>query len=150
MASFVRLQRLGLLVAEVMMVGMESLTVETGDGVKLHARLFKPAEPPANDLVVVFVHPYTVLGGSQGLLKGIATGLAERGFRVVTFDMRCAGRASLFGSAEIQDAIAVCKWVSNTLAPRDIILVGSSAGNSPLQISNMTDFSWWIQSLSID
>ncbi|URE24721.1 X-Pro dipeptidyl-peptidase (S15 family) [Musa troglodytarum] len=111
-----------------MMVGMESMTVETGDGVKVHARLFKPAEPPANDLVVVLVHVYTGLGGFQGLLKGIATGLAERGFRAVTFDMRGASRASLFGSAEIQDAIAVCKWASKTLAPRGIILVGSSAG----------------------
>ncbi|CAL9129960.1 unnamed protein product [Musa textilis] len=41
--------------------------------------------------------------------------------------MRGASRASLFGSAEIQDAIAVCKWASKTLAPRGIILVGSSA-----------------------
>ncbi|RRT59641.1 hypothetical protein B296_00042840, partial [Ensete ventricosum] len=110
---------------------MESVTVETSDGVTLHTRLFKPSESPTSDLVVVLVHPYTVLGGFQGLLRGIATGLAERGYRAVTFDMRGAGRssgrASLFGSLEIQDVIAVCKWVSDTLSPRGIVLVGSSA-----------------------
>ncbi|WOL12032.1 hypothetical protein Cni_G20796 [Canna indica] len=111
---------------------MESATVETSDGVKLNTRLFKPAETPVRDLAVVLVHPYTVLGGFQGLLRGIATGLAERGYPAVTFDMRGAGRssgrASLFGSAEIADVVAVCKWVSDTLSPRGIVLVGSSAG----------------------
>ncbi|KAG6514070.1 uncharacterized protein LOC121975020 [Zingiber officinale] len=113
-------------------MGMESQTVETSDGVKLHVRLFKPADPPVSDLVLVLVHPYTVLGGFQGLLRGIATGLAEKGYQAVTFDMRGAGRssgrASIFGSAEINDVIAVCQWVSVTLSPRGIILVGSSAG----------------------
>ncbi|RZS03586.1 hypothetical protein BHM03_00033805 [Ensete ventricosum] len=52
----------------------------------------------------------------------------RKGIPAVTFDMRGAGRASLFGSLEIQDVIAVCKWVSDTLSPRGIVLVGSSAG----------------------
>lgn len=113
-------------------MGMESQTVETRDGVKLHVRLFNPVDPPVSNVVFVLVHPYTVLGGFQGLLRGIAAGLAERGYQAVTFDMRGAGRssgrASLFGSAEINDVIAVCKWVSDTLSLRGIILVGSSAG----------------------
>ncbi|XP_020090746.1 uncharacterized protein LOC109711852 [Ananas comosus] len=111
---------------------MESSTVETSDGVKLHARVFKPADPAAENLAVVLVHPYTVLGGFQGLLRGIATGLAERGYLAVTFDMRGAGRssgrASLTGFAEVNDAVAVCKWVAQTLSPDGIVLVGSSAG----------------------
>ncbi|KAJ8472113.1 hypothetical protein OPV22_026456 [Ensete ventricosum] len=73
---------------------MESVTVETSDGVTLHMRLFKPSESPTSDLLVVLVHPYTVLGGFQGLLLGVATGLVERGYRAVTFDMRGAGRSS--------------------------------------------------------
>lgn len=111
---------------------VESTTVETSDGVKLRTRLFKPLEEIKDDLVVVLVHPYSVLGGCQGLLKGIAAGLAEKGYRSVTFDMRGAGkssgRASLTGFAEINDVIAVCKWVSDNLSVGRILLVGSSAG----------------------
>uniref|UniRef100_A0A1D1Z0G9 Uncharacterized protein Rv2307c/MT2364 n=1 Tax=Anthurium amnicola TaxID=1678845 RepID=A0A1D1Z0G9_9ARAE len=110
---------------------MESVSVETSDGVKIHARLYKPADLKG-DRVVVLVHPFTVLGGCQGLLRGIAKGLAGAGYRAVTFDMRGAGRssgrASLTGFAEIEDAVAVCKWVSEALSPDGIVLVGSSAG----------------------
>ena len=116
---------------------VETCTVETSDGAKLNTRLFRPREAKdrdkeGNDPVVVLVHPYSVLGGCQGLLRGIASGLAEKGFEAVTFDMRGVGRstgkASLTGFAEIKDVIAVCKWVSENLAANRILLVGSSAG----------------------
>ncbi|XP_073010049.1 uncharacterized protein [Typha latifolia] len=111
---------------------MESSMVETSDGVKIHVRLFKPSDPAADNLAVVLVHPYSVLGGFQGLLRGIATGLAKKGYYAVTFDMRGAGRssgrASLTGFAEINDVVAVSKWVTETLSPDGIVLVGSSAG----------------------
>ncbi|XP_072978833.1 uncharacterized protein [Typha angustifolia] len=113
---------------------MESTTVETSDGVKLDARIVKPTTlaSGSNKLAVVLVHPYTVLGGFQGLLRGVATGLAEEGYMAVTFDMRGAGkstgRVSLTGFAEVNDVIAVCKWVSVTFSPDGIVLVGSSAG----------------------
>ncbi|KAK1282739.1 hypothetical protein QJS10_CPB22g01478 [Acorus calamus] len=113
---------------------VESQTVETGDGVKLHVRLFRPSSSSdrARNLVVVLVHPFTVLGGCQALLKGIALGLAGRGHVAVTFDMRGAGRssgrASLTGFAEVRDVVAVCDWVVETLSPDGIVLVGSSAG----------------------
>ncbi|PRQ35473.1 putative alpha/Beta hydrolase [Rosa chinensis] len=84
-----------------------------------------------NDLVVVLVHPYSVLGGCQGLWRGIAAGLAEKGFKAVTFDMRGVGRstgkASLTGFSEIKDVISVCKWVSENLSANRSLLVGSSA-----------------------
>ncbi|KAA8528133.1 hypothetical protein F0562_035616 [Nyssa sinensis] len=111
---------------------MESGTVETSDGVKLHARIFKPIEEIKDNLVIVLVHPYSVLGGCQGLLKGIASGLASKGYRAVTFDMRgvgrSTGRASLTGFQEIKDVVAVCKWVCENLSANRILLVGSSAG----------------------
>lgn len=111
---------------------VESCTVETSDGVKLHTRLFKPREEIKEELVVVLVHPFSILGGCQALLRGIATGLAARGVRAVTFDMRGAGRstgrASLTGFAEIKDVLAVCNWLSDTLSVNRILLVGSSAG----------------------
>ncbi|KAE8682517.1 hypothetical protein F3Y22_tig00111238pilonHSYRG00142 [Hibiscus syriacus] len=108
-------------------------TVETPDKVKLSARVFKPKEEiKDNNLVIVLVHPYSILGGCQALLKGIATGLAQNGYRAVTFDMRgvgrSTGRASLTGFAEIKDVIAVCNWVSANLSSDRILLVGSSAG----------------------
>lgn len=107
--------------------------VETSDGVNLSTRLFKPTgDIKQQNLVIVLVHPYSVLGGSQGLLRGIASGLAEDGFRAVTFDMRGVGRSSgkpsLTGFAEIKDVIGVCKWVCENLSVDRILLVGSSAG----------------------
>ncbi|XP_028759850.1 uncharacterized protein LOC114718629 [Neltuma alba] len=111
---------------------VESSMVEISDGVKLKTRLFKPTGEIKHDLVIVLVHPYSVLGGCQGLLKGIASGLAEKGFRAVTFDMRgvgsSTGRPSLTGFAEIKDVIGVCKWVCENLSVDKILLVGSSAG----------------------
>ncbi|CAI0555697.1 unnamed protein product [Linum tenue] len=126
---------------------VESTKVETSDGAaKLHARFFKPKEAEdkagggRDDLVIVLVHPFTVLGGCQALLKGMAIGLAERGYKAVTFDMRGAGRstgrASLTGFSEIKDVIAVCKWVCENLGTRRILLVGSSAG-SPIAGSSV-------------
>lgn len=111
---------------------VESSTAETSDGVKLRTRLFKPVGEAKPVLAIVLVHPYSVLGGCQGLLRGIASGLAEKGYRAVTFDMRGVGRStgkpSLTGFAEIKDVIGVCKWVCENLPVDRILLVGSSAG----------------------
>ncbi|OAY39841.1 uncharacterized protein LOC110625245 [Manihot esculenta] len=112
---------------------VESSTVETNDGLKLQTRVFKPKEDEIKDkLVIVLVHPYSVLGGCQALLKGIAIGLAQKGYTAVTFDMRGAGRStgkpSLTGFSEVKDVIAVCKWVCENLSTDKILLVGSSAG----------------------
>ncbi|KAM7279432.1 hypothetical protein ACFE04_006566 [Oxalis oulophora] len=117
----------------------ETCTVETSDGVKLHTRVFKPKQQQQqqqqqqdNNLVIVLVHPYSILGGFQGLLKGMAIGLAAKGYKALTFDMRgvgkSTGRASLTGFAEVKDVIGVCKWVCDNLNTNRILLVGSSAG----------------------
>ncbi|WCJ36987.1 alpha/beta-Hydrolases superfamily protein [Euphorbia peplus] len=113
---------------------VESTTVDSADGVKLKTRIFKPKEEDEikDKLVILLVHPYSILGGCQALLRGIALSMAEKGYRAVTFDMRGAGRssgrASLTGFAEVKDVIAVCKWVCDNLAAHRILLVGSSAG----------------------
>ncbi|CAN6440384.1 unnamed protein product [Victoria cruziana] len=111
--------------------GFEFPIVEARDGVKLQARVHRPREDMAN-LAIVLVHPYSVLGGVQGLMKGIAVGLAGRGYTAVTFDMRGAGRstgrASLTGSSEVNDTVDVCRWVLQNLGSDRILLVGSSAG----------------------
>ena len=82
---------------------------------------------------IVLVHPYSVLGGCQALLRGMAAGLANAGYLAVTFDTRGVGRStgskSLTGFAEVKDVISVCKWVCENLSVNRILLVGSSAGN---------------------
>lgn len=108
-------------------------TIESTDGVTLDARVYRPiSENNSTKVVAVLVHPYSVLGGCQGLMRGIAGGLSSRGVIAVTFDTRGAGkssgRASLTGSAEINDVISVCKWVDTNFSTKRIILVGSSAG----------------------
>ena len=111
---------------------LESFTVESSDGVKLRTRVFKPPTEGNGNLGIVLVHPYSILGGCQGLLKGIASGLALNGYTSATFDMRgvgkSTGRPSLTGFAEVKDVVAVCNWLSNTFSLPRILLVGSSAG----------------------
>ncbi|XP_059291742.1 uncharacterized protein LOC132635685 [Lycium barbarum] len=110
-----------------------SCTIESTDGVTIDARVYRPiSDNNSTNVVAVLVHPYSVLGGCQGLMRGIARGLSNRGIIAVTFDTRGAGkstgRASLTGSAEINDAISVCKWAVSNFKTNRIILVGSSAG----------------------
>lgn len=119
----------------------ESCTVETPDGIKLHTRLCKPnPDVRIGNLGIVLVHPYSILGGCQALLKGIAVGLAEKGYLSVTFDMRgvgrSTGRASVTGFAEVKDVVSVCKWVCSNgdLSVERILLVGSSAGKATFDL----------------
>jgi alpha/beta superfamily hydrolase len=117
---------------------VESFTVEStnNDGVKLHTRLFKPGSTTDikdKNFAIILIHPYSILGGSQGLLKGIASGLACNGYTAITFDMRGVGKStgkpSLTGFAEVKDIVSVSNWVSNSLSIHRILLIGSSAGN---------------------
>lgn len=112
---------------------MEFTTVEAND-VSLSVRVFRPtAEVPPRPFTLVLTHQYSVLGGCQGLLKGMANQLAAKGFTTITFDMRGAGRStgrpSITGSAEVQDVIAVCKWASEHIPAQSILLIGNSAGD---------------------
>nr|XP_043637129.1 uncharacterized protein LOC122608104 [Erigeron canadensis] len=123
------------------MATRESATIESNN-IQLDARIYKLPENNTtiqnnndnnkNNIGVVLVHPYSVLGGCQGLMKGIARKLADHGFLSVTFDMRgvgkSTGRPSLTGFAEVNDVVSVCKWVCQNLNINRILLVGSSAG----------------------
>lgn len=114
----------------------ESFTVDTAAGIKLDGRIYTPPiadEHPKDNLAIVLVHPYSVLGGCQALMRGIACELSNKGFTSVTFDMRgvgkSTGRPSLTGFSEVDDVVSVCKCVSQNLSVNRILLVGSSAGN---------------------
>ncbi|KAJ7530530.1 hypothetical protein O6H91_14G007500 [Diphasiastrum complanatum] len=112
---------------------VEFVTLDTEEGVSLKVRIFRPDEGNAvKEMVIVLVHQYTLLGGCQGLLKGMASEIAEKGYICVTFDMRGAGRstgrASLLAMVEVEDVVAVCKWATVRLNTSSIVLVGSSVG----------------------
>lgn len=113
---------------------VEFATVDDGQGISLSLRLYRPPPslPSKQDLTIVLVHQYSVLGGCQALLKGLAGNLASRGYLCVTFDMRgvkrSTGKASWTGISEVQDVVAVCRWAVENLATNKILLVGSSAG----------------------
>ncbi|XP_071737517.1 uncharacterized protein [Rutidosis leptorrhynchoides] len=121
------------------MTTRESATTESSNGIKLDATIHKPSlndnnstSTDQNQVIVVLVHPYSVLGGCQGLMKGIARTLADHGITAVTFDMRgvgkSTGRPSLTGFSEVSDVVSVCKWCSQKFNSNRILLVGSSAG----------------------
>ncbi|CAI9106641.1 OLC1v1005844C1 [Oldenlandia corymbosa var. corymbosa] len=139
------------MISKTVVFAVESFTIDTTDGVKLHTMLFTPrggeeeeeddeeeeeeeemGVKKNEDIVVVLVHPYSVLGGCQILLRGIASGLARKGYKAVTFDMRGVGRStgkpSLTGFREIKDVVSVCRWASQNCSSNRILLVGSSAG----------------------
>ncbi|XP_055801303.1 uncharacterized protein LOC129870516 [Solanum dulcamara] len=109
-----------------------SCTIESSEGVTLDGRVYRPSWENNSSTVAVLVHPYSMLGGCQGLVRGIAKGLASRGVIAVTFDTRGAGkssgRASLTRSSKINDVISVCKWVHTNFSTNRIVLIGSSAG----------------------
>eukprot|EP00249_Psilotum_nudum_P036146 c6433_g1_i1 orf=418-1089(-) len=114
-------------------IAVQSEKLEVAQNISLSVRLYEPCPVSSSkDLTIVLVHQYSVLGGFQGLLKGMATGLARRGYLSVTFDMRGAGRstgkASWTGLSEVQDVVAVCRWAVERLPTNKILLVGSSAG----------------------
>ncbi|GMJ15557.1 hypothetical protein like AT5G19630 [Hibiscus trionum] len=114
---------------------VESSNVETPDGVNLRTMIFRPKQVTKdnnNNMAIVLVHPYSIMGGCQVLMQGIASGLADKGYPAVTFDMRGVGRStgkpSLTGFAEVADVVAVCNWVSQIISSHKILLLGSSAG----------------------
>ncbi|KAG0575832.1 hypothetical protein KC19_5G034100 [Ceratodon purpureus] len=112
---------------------METTRVESSPGVTLAVRVFRPKSSAAEKAVtMVLVHQYSLMGGCQELLRGMAYRLAAKGFTTVTFDMRgvgtSSGKATLTGASEIQDVVAVCQWAAKHCTASSILLVGSSAG----------------------
>jgi pimeloyl-ACP methyl ester carboxylesterase len=83
---------------------------------------------------LVFVHPWTILGGSAALEHGKCLKLATMGYTCVLFDLRGAGdsegSATIFCTAEVRDVTAVLDWVAAQadLPGTGVVLVGNSAG----------------------
>ena len=98
---------------------------ETSDGVKLHAWLFRAANPEAP--VIVWCH------GNAGNLTDraeMAVELAKRGITVFLFDWRGYGRSE--GKARenklFLDALAAHDYVRDRLGAKHIVMYGESVG----------------------
>eukprot|EP00897_Mesotaenium_endlicherianum_P010410 jgi/Mesen1/9398/ME000614S08653 len=118
-------------------MAIESLFVESTEKVKLHAKVFSSQNSGDGEgsvcsrPTVVLVHPYSLLGGCQECMQGLARELSTLGYTCVTFNLRgvgkSSGRATLTGHAEVHDVLAVCDWAATRFSSR-VLLVGSSAG----------------------
>jgi pimeloyl-ACP methyl ester carboxylesterase len=122
-------------------------SVPASNGGTLAARVFYPrtlgvprAAPDlpravaaaCNGACALVVHQYSVMGGSQDLMRGIAREFATRhGVVAVTFNLRgvggSSGRCTLTGHGEADDVADVGRWLQAAGFAR-ILLVCSSAG----------------------
>eukprot|EP00271_Cylindrocystis_brebissonii_P007236 TRINITY_DN20538_c0_g1_i1.p1 TRINITY_DN20538_c0_g1~~TRINITY_DN20538_c0_g1_i1.p1 ORF type:complete len:241 (+),score=60.48 TRINITY_DN20538_c0_g1_i1:282-1004(+) len=109
--------------------GGVQLSVQVHEVPLAHLELLK--DQKAAGMCAVLVHQYSLLGGAQALMRGLATELNALGYRCITFDLRgvgrSSGRATVTGKAEVDDVAAVCRWAAEKFQ-QPILLVGSSAG----------------------
>ena len=123
------------------------VAVPTSEGGTLAARFFWPRDlrvsrtakglpallaAASNGAATLLVHQYSVMGGSQELMRGIARELAFRqGCVAVTFDLRgvggSSGRCTLTGHGEADDVETMGKWLQEEGFSR-ILLLCTSAG----------------------
>jgi pimeloyl-ACP methyl ester carboxylesterase len=85
--------------------------------------------------ILVFVHPWGLLGGSWYNTKGLAKRCSSQGYTSVIFNLRgvgkSTGRATCCGHSEVHDVVAVAEFVFNrycTETTSKIWLVAQSAG----------------------
>ena len=83
--------------------------------------------------VLIFVHPWTWLGGRGAILDELAQTLAEKGhFACLTFDLRGAGKSggwsTFTGNSEVHDVKAAVDFMHTRFPNKKTILVGYSAG----------------------
>jgi pimeloyl-ACP methyl ester carboxylesterase len=123
------------------------VAVPTAAGGTLSARFFWPRScnvartakglpallaAASNGAATLIVHQYSVMGGSQELMRGIARELAFRqGCVAVTFDLRgvggSSGRCTLTGHGEAEDVAEMGAWLQAAGFSR-ILLLCTSAG----------------------
>jgi uncharacterized protein len=112
----------------------ELFSVSSSDDVVLQGEKWSSAlasDPLYARPLFIFVHQYTVMGGSRQLMAGMARHAVSCGYEAVTFDLRGAGGSSgsctFRNRSERDDVLAVVRHLEQS-SPRPLLLVGSSAG----------------------
>jgi pimeloyl-ACP methyl ester carboxylesterase len=108
----------------------EELAITGGDGVRLHARVYRPRGAPARGMVV-FTHG---LGGwKEGFLNHLRV-FSEAGWAVLAYDLRGCGRSSpaavTYGGKEVGDLAAVWAVARARAGGLPLVAAGASMGAS--------------------
>jgi predicted alpha/beta hydrolase len=121
-----------------MSIHTESIDIPATDGFSLGATLYSPETENA-DTPVVLISP--AMAVKQTLYRGFARFLAERGFRVVTYDPRGIGRScprSLRGFPATmrdwgtKDLTGVIDWLTERFPRSPLLALGHSSGGQLL------------------
>ena len=101
-------------------------------GINLAAKMWSPTAKVDHMLpMIVFIHQYSIMGGSGLLMEGMARAAASRGYTGVTFDLRGAGASG--GSStytnfeELNDVKTIIDDVI-LKTNKDVVVIGSSGG----------------------
>jgi pimeloyl-ACP methyl ester carboxylesterase len=115
----------------------EDLYLQRPDGVELAASLYRPAVAAGRPWIVL-VHGATPRGRRLGVYRALGTGLARRGFPVLTLDQSGYGESgdpfvsgSGAGLDRRLDVLAAIRHVQ-AAGGADVILIGHSAGSPPV------------------
>ena len=86
----------------------------------------------SGERVLVFVHPWGILGGSWANTSGLARRCRREGFACVIFNLRGVGNSSgcstLCSHSEVRDIVSVSEWALKHFGVRSVWLCAQSAG----------------------
>ncbi len=132
-------------------VAIESIRIETSDGVDLEAEVARPTpldEPPAGGVAVV-CSPHPLHGGSMhaNVVEALFRSLPPMGAAVVRFNFRGAGSSSGThdnGQAEQLDAAAAVGYACERWPGVKLVLAGYSFGADVSLAVDLPEISGWM------
>lgn len=116
-----------------MTIATEDLTFWSGPSLRLAARLYRPAGAGDRGPGIVFCHGFG--GTKEGTPPGLSRILAERGYRVLTFDYRGFGQSEgiagrLVPIEQVEDAVHAVEYLAQRpdVDPGRLGIYGTSFG----------------------
>mmetsp|Transcript_20672 Transcript_20672/g.36734 ORF Transcript_20672/g.36734 Transcript_20672/m.36734 type:complete len:330 (-) Transcript_20672:67-1056(-) len=110
--------------------GRENFRVDVSPTVRVYGRVYDGGAHAAK--TIVFVHQWSILGGSMGMMHGMAERLWDKGYNTIIFNLRGVGKSTgtptLCGCTETGDVEAVCRYTAKRFSGSQIYIVASSAG----------------------
>ena len=111
----------------------QDLNFISGPGLKMSARIYRPAAERDHKTGVVMCHGFG--GVKEGVLPGLANLLAKAGYTAMTFDFRGFGgsegsKGRLVPDEQVEDTVTALEWLSHegSVDPDRIGLYGTSFG----------------------